>query len=236
METIAIKRKSLVDDVIEVFLKDVENGLYTYGDKLPSQKELANRYQVSLIVIREALTKLSAVGIIHFHQGKGTYLNKTEQETFTTPEFSSLIFHNINNLLEIVEARQIVESETSSLAAKRRTHHNLLEIEKTIEGMKESLHDYETFAKWDVEFHIAVAKASNNQVLQKLTTLLIDSYRTEIAKFFQVPGVIEKILMEHESIYYQILYRNSRKASFIMRNHLELPEKVFSAKMAESEN
>ncbi|WP_042454079.1 FadR/GntR family transcriptional regulator [Neobacillus dielmonensis] len=235
MKTIAIKRKSLVDDVIDVFLKDVENGLYTYGDKLPSQKELANHYQVSLIVIREALTKLSAVGMISFHQGKGTYLNKIEQGTLNTPEFSSLIFHNINSLLEIVEARQIVESETSSLAAKRRTHHNLTEIENTIVGMKESLKNNENFAMWDVEFHLAVAKASNNQVLQNLTTLLIDSYRSEIAKFFQVPGVIEKILVEHESIYYQILYGNSRKASFIMRNHLELPEKVFSAKMAESE-
>lgn len=232
----AIKRKSLVDDVVDVFLKDVENGVYTYGDKLPSQKELANRYQVSLIVIREALTKLSAVGIISFHQGKGTYLNKTEKGTFVAPEFSSLIFHNINNLLEIVEARQIVESETSSLAAKRRTNNNLLEIEKTIDGMKESLNDYEHFAKWDVEFHIAVAKASNNQVLQKITTLLIDSYRSEISKFFQVPGVIEKILMEHESIYFQILNGDSEKASLIMHNHLELPEKVFSAKIDESEN
>ncbi|WP_223588087.1 FadR/GntR family transcriptional regulator [Neobacillus bataviensis] len=232
----ALKRKSLVDDVVDVFLKDVENGVYLYGDKLPSQKELANRYQVSLIVIREALTKLSAVGIISFHQGKGTYLIKSEERTFVAPEFSSLIFHNINNLLEIVEARQIVESETSSLAAKRRTNYNLLEIEKTIEGMKESLNDYEHFAKWDVEFHIAVAKASNNQVLQKITTLLIDSYRSEISKFFQVPGVIERILMEHESIYFQILNGNSSKASLIMRNHLELPEKVFSAKIDESEN
>lgn len=234
MADLALKRKSLVDDLVNVFLKDVENGVYTYGDKLPSQKELANRYQVSLIVIREALTKLSAVGIISFHQGKGTYLNKSEEGMFSSPEFSSLIFHNINNLLEIVEARQIVESETSSLAAKRRTNNNLLEIEKTIDEMRKSLNDYENFAKWDVEFHLAVAKASKNQVLQKIIMLLIDSYRAEISKFFQVPGVIEKILMEHESIYYQILNGNSEKASMIMRTHLELPEKVFSVKIAES--
>lgn len=232
----ALKRKSLVDDVVDVFLKDVETGVYTYGDKLPSQKELAKRYQVSLIVIREALTKLSAVGIISFHQGKGTYLNKSEEGTFASPEFSSLIFHNINNLLEIVEARQIMECETSALAAIRRTNNNLLEIEKTINGMKESLNDFESFAQWDVEFHIAVAKASNNQVLQKMTMLLIDSYRSEISKFFQIPGIIEKILMEHESIYKQILNRNSRNASFIMLNHLKLPEKVLSVKIAKSEN
>ena len=232
----AVKRISLVDDVVNIFLKDVEDGVYTYGDKLPSQKELANRYEVSLIVIREALIKLSAVGIISFHQGKGTYLNKSEAGSFAQSEFSSLIFHNINNLLEIVEARQLIESETSSLAAQRRTNNNLIEIEKTIDGMKRSLNDNENFARWDVDFHIAVAAASKNQALQKMTTLLIDSYRSEISKFFQVPGVIERILTEHESIYYQILNRNSKKASLIMRNHLKLPEKVFSVKIAESNN
>lgn len=229
----AVKRISLVDDVVNVFLKDVEYGVYTYGDKLPSQKDMAIRYQVSLIVIREALTKLSAVGIISVHQGKGTFLNKSEDGLFAPSEFSSLIFHNINNLLEIVEARQIIESETSSLAATRRSNSNLLEIEKTIDGMKNSLNNYENFAKWDVEFHKAVAKASKNQVLLKMTTLLIDSYRPEISKFFQVPGIIEKILADHESIYFQILNMNSGKASFIMRNHLKLPEKVFSEKIAE---
>ncbi|MEH7885139.1 FadR/GntR family transcriptional regulator [Bacillus sp. JJ1609] len=229
----AVKRISLVDDVVNVFLKDVEFGVYTYGDKLPSQKELANRYQVSLIVIREALTKLSAVGIISVHQGKGTYLNNREEGMFAPSGFSSLIFHNINNLLEIVEARQIIESETSSLAANRRTNNNLAEIEKTIDGMTNSLNDYEAFAMWDVEFHKAVAKASKNQVLLRMTTLLIDNYRSEISKFFQVPGIIEKILMEHESIYFQILNMNSTKASLNMRNHLKLPEKVFTVKIAE---
>ncbi|WP_170289807.1 FadR/GntR family transcriptional regulator [Cytobacillus depressus] len=231
-----LKRRSLVDDVVNLFLKDVEIGLYTYGEKLPSQKELATRYNVSLIVIREALTKLSAVGMISFHQGKGTYLKKSDQGTSVSPDFSSLIFHNISNLLEIVEARQIVERETSSLAAKRRTNQNILEIEKAIDEMKKSLNDYENFAKWDVEFHIAIAKASNNQVLQKIIMLLIDSYRAEVSKFFKIPGIIEKVLKEHESIYHHILNGNSSEASFIMRTHFELPEKVFSVKIAESEN
>lgn len=229
-----LKRTSLVEEVINAFIRDVEDGLY--GEKLPSQKELANHYQVSLIVIREALSKLSAIGMIRFQQGKGTYLNKPGERPFVTSEFSSLIFHDVKNLRAIVEARQIIERETSSLAAIRKTDKDILNMEEAINMMKKNLNDNDTFAFWDLKFHNAVAQASNNPVLHKLTMLLIDSYRTEVSKFFQLPGVIEKVYTEHEGIYKNILEGNSDEASLIMYSHLEMPEKVFLAKMAESEN
>jgi GntR family transcriptional regulator, transcriptional repressor for pyruvate dehydrogenase complex len=231
-----VKRKSLVDHVIQDFMKDVKEGKYTYGEKLPSQKEMSNYYEVSLIALREALTKLSAIGIVSFRQGKGTYLNKVEGRTDISSEFSSLIFHDINNLRSIVEARQIIERETSFLAAKRKSEEDILELKRTIDGMKESFDDFETFGKWDLEFHIAIAKASNNTVLQKIIMLLIDSYRAEVSKFFQIPGVIEKVYKEHENIYHHIIEGNGAEASGGMYSHLELPEKVFSAKLAEEDS
>lgn len=231
-----IKRKSLVDDVIDAFIKDVEGGKYLYGEKLPSQKEMANYYQVSLIVLREALTKLSAVGMIRFQQGKGTFLNKTDGSSNISSEFSSLFFHDVNNLHAIVEARQIIERETSFLAAIRKTEEDIVEMEKAIHEMSASFNDYGNFAKWDLEFHIAVAKASKNPVLQKIIMLLIDSYRTEVAKFFQIPGVIERVYREHECIFNEIIEGNGLEASLTMYSHLKMPEKVFLNKMAEVEN
>ncbi|MFT0138739.1 FadR/GntR family transcriptional regulator, partial [Alcanivoracaceae bacterium MT1] len=98
-----IKRTSLVDDVVNAFLKDVKEGKYQYGEKLPSQKFLSNHYQVSLIVLREALSKLSAIGMVRFHQGKGTFLVDSQDRTSeVSSDFSSLIFHDINNLRSIV--------------------------------------------------------------------------------------------------------------------------------------
>ncbi|WLD93820.1 FadR/GntR family transcriptional regulator [Alkalihalobacillus sp. AL-G] len=228
-------RTSLVDDVINAFLKDVQAGEFVYGEKLPSQEELANRFQVSRIVLREALSKLSAIGMISFYQGKGTYLNKADGRSYISPEFSSLIFHDINNLRSIVEARQIVEKETSFLAAERKTSNDLLEIERTIQGMRDSINDKGQFGKWDLEFHIAVAKASNNPVLQKIIMLLSDSYRSEVVKFLEIPGILEKVLNEHESIFENIKDGNGEGASLIMSTHLELPEKVFLTKIAETE-
>ncbi|MEG9295923.1 FadR/GntR family transcriptional regulator [Mangrovibacillus sp. Mu-81] len=231
-----VKRKSLVDHIVHDFMKDVKEGKYTYGEKLPSQKEMSNYYQVSLIALREALTKLSAIGIISFRQGKGTYLNKVEGRSDISSEFSSLIFHDINNLRSIVEARQIIERETSFLAAKRKTPEDVSELKRTIDGMKVSFDDIETFGQWDLEFHIAIARASNNPVLQKIIMLLIDSYRKEVSKFFRIPGVIEKVFIEHEMIYHHIIDGNGADASGGMYSHLELPEKVFSAKLAEGDS
>jgi GntR family transcriptional regulator, transcriptional repressor for pyruvate dehydrogenase complex len=233
---VKVKRKSLVDQVIEDFMEDVKKGKYLQGEKLPSQKEMSNYYQVSLIALREALTKLSAIGIISFRQGKGTYLNKVEGRNDISSEFSSLIFHDINNLRSIVEARQIIEKETSFLAAKRKTSEDILELKRTIDGMKESFDDIVTFGKWDLEFHIAIARASNNPVLQKIIMLLIDSYRDEVSKFFQIPGVIEKVFIEHETIFQHIIDGNGIEASKGIYSHLELPEKVFQAKLAEKDS
>lgn len=230
-----MKRTSLVDDVINHFLADVHEGLFGYGEKLPSQKELANRYQVSLIVLREALTKLSAVGMVRFHQGKGTYLNKPDEGIPETSEFSALIFHNVNNLRAIVEARQIVERETCYLAAARRTSKDISEIEKIINRMKDSFNNHKDLSRWDLEFHLAVAKASQNEALYKITVLLIDSYRPEVPKFFEVPGVVEKVLKEHEDIYRNIKNSNCKEASSIMNTHLQFPEKIFSTKMGDSD-
>lgn len=226
-----LKRTSLVDDVIGAFIKDVQDRKFKHGEKLPSQKELANYYEVSLIVLREALSKLSAIGMISFQQGKGTYLNIGNERSPITPEFSNLIFHDITNLRAIIEARQIIEKETSLLAAKRRTEEDLIEIKVAINGMRDNFHSSDTFAKWDLEFHIAVAKASKNPVILKVLYLLIDSYRKEVHKFFQIPDVVQKVFREHESIFHSIRDGNGEEASSMMHTHFELPEQIFKLMM-----
>ncbi|MFV8829577.1 FadR/GntR family transcriptional regulator [Alkalihalobacterium sp. APHAB7] len=227
-----VKRTSLVDDVVSAFIQDVEEGKYESSKKLPSQKDLAEYYQVSLIVLREALSKLSAIGLVSFHQGKGTYLNK-EGRSSTSSDFSSLIFHDVQNLRSIIEARQLIEKETSYLAAKRRTSEDLMEIEKAINGMRENFDQMEMFAKWDLEFHIAVAKASKNPVMQRVITLMIESYRKQVHKFFSIPDVVERVFREHELIYEHIRDGKAKEASRVMYSHFELPERVFSLMLEE---
>lgn len=223
-----VKRISLVEEVINAFLNEIQAGEFSYGEKLPSQEELSKRYNVSRIVLREALTKLSGLGMITFVQGKGTYLNEPSNNSFVESEFSTLIFQDANNMKEVIEARQIIERETSFLAAKRRTIEDLREIKETLMNMQKYKDDIKEFSKWDLEFHVSIAKASQNSVLQKFVMLLRDSYWSNIGKFFEVEGVIERTLIEHKNIYEQIEKGNPESASNHMLSHLTYPEKVIT--------
>jgi len=221
-----VRRISLVEEVINAFLNEIQAGEFSYGEKLPSQEELSKRYNVSRIVLREALTKLSGLGMITFMQGKGTYLNEPSNNSFVESEFSTLIFQDANNMKEVIEARQIIERETSFLAAERRTIDDLREIKETLMNMQKHKHDIKEFSKWDLEFHVSIAKASQNSVLQKFVMLLRDSYWSNIGKFFEVEGIIDKTLIEHNNIYEQIEKGNPESASNQMLIHLTYPEKV----------
>lgn len=223
-----VKRISLVDEVINAFLNDIQIGEFAYGEKLPSQEELSSKYSVSRIVLREALTKLSGVGMITFKQGKGTYLNEPHNNSFVESEFSTLIFQDADNLKEVLEVRQLIERETCYLAAQRRTSESLKEIKGHLLKMHENKDHIKNFAKWDLEFHISIAKATQNSVLQKIVILLRDSYWSNIGKFFEIDGVIEKTLIEHTNIYEQIEKGNPEVASKLMLEHLTYPEKVIT--------
>ena len=218
-----VGRLSLVDEVVTSFLDEVEKGNFKYGEQLPSQESLAKYFDVSRIVLREALSKLSASGMVTFKQGKGTYLNKVG---LMPKEFSRMFFGNVDNIYSIIEARKIIEKETGRLAASRKTEEDLIEIENTITQMKLVKNDSITYAKWDLEFHLAVAKASKNIVLQQFLHVVKESYWKEMLEVFKLPETIPTTIDDHQQIYEEIKAGNDEKAAELMELHLSYSEKI----------
>lgn len=218
----------MVDEVITSFLDEVEKGNFKYGERLPSQESLAKYFDVSRIVLREAFSRLSASGMITFKQGKGTYLHKAELAGLMPKEFSRMFFGNVDNIYSIIEARKIIEKETSRLAAMRRTPENLKEIESTIVQMQSVKDNPITYAKWDLEFHLAVAKASQNIVLQQILHVIKESYWDEMLKVFGLPDTISTTSHDHQQIYEAIKAGNSKQAFRLMESHLSYSENIAS--------
>ncbi len=217
-----------MDEVITSFLDEVEKGNFKYGERLPSQENLAKYFDVSRIVLREALSRLSASGMITFKQGKGTYLHKVELTGLMPKEFSRMFFGNVDNIYSIIEARKIIEKETSRLAATRKTTEDLQEIKSTIDQMQHVKEEPITYAKWDLEFHLAVAKASQNIVLQQILHVIKESYWTEMLKVFGLPDTISTTSEDHQQIYEAIKAGNGEKASRLMEFHLSYSENIAS--------
>lgn len=143
------------------------------GAQLPSINRLAEDFGVSNGTMREALTRLSALGLLDVHHGKGIFI----PETSATDLFRAIAWKPIIegvSVSEVLDARVAVESMTSRLAAARADAALQAEIDGFVERMETALakNDAEEFIRLDERFHDTIAKASGNRLLQGFVTIL----------------------------------------------------------------
>jgi len=119
-----IKKASLSDIVIEKIKAAIRNGELKPGDRIPSHDILCKRWGISRTTIREALNKLESVGILTKYQGRGTYINDiTADKMISGSEFGTLLGRAA--VLQLLEARKLVETVIVGLSAERRTMEEL---------------------------------------------------------------------------------------------------------------
>ncbi|WP_409252083.1 FadR/GntR family transcriptional regulator [Bacillus sp. SCS-153A] len=219
-------RQSFADQVVNEFLEDIEKGIFSYGEQLPSQDKLAEYYEVSRIVIREALNKLSVMGIVYFHQGKGTYLRSYDEMTTLPTKLMELAFRSEKNMIPLLEARRIIEKEICILAAERRSEEDCQVLEELLEAMFNRENEIEGYAKYDLEFHLAIAKAAQNDVLHKMLHMIKDLYWNDLMTVFKIPGILENSTESHKRIYQAIKNKDGQKAAEEIQAHLRVPEEI----------
>ena len=191
----------------------IEKGVFPPGSRLPGERELAERFDVSRVTIREAEIALQAVGRIEIKTGAGVYVCEEQpHDAGALPEVSSF---------ELTEARSLIESEAAALAAKLITDEDLTKLGCLIEDMEST--DQTVSNSADGEFHTLIAKASGNRaILHTIETLW--RMREEIP---QVKRNYEAICdvdpkargREHREILEALLARNPDAARIAMRQH-----------------
>ena len=144
--------KRLYQTVAKTISQLIDEGTYPPGSRLPGERELAERLGVSRVTIREAEIALQALGRLEIKTGSGVYVSEGgASENEMLPSASAF---------EVTEARLLVESEAAALAAHNITDEEIEQLEKLIDEMANSDHDAANVA--DQEFHMTIAKASNN--------------------------------------------------------------------------
>ncbi|GGH20721.1 FadR/GntR family transcriptional regulator [Paenibacillus segetis] len=163
-----VQTTKLVDDVVNQIQQKISTGIILPGDKLPPEPELMQLFNVGRSTIREAIRVLVHAGLVEKKQGFGTYLK-------SNPIIQEPLTHRLHRaeLIEVFEARKMIELEISRLAALRHDDTDLTNMRQHLDTRKMALeqNDRELYAKSDIEFHMAIAIASKNAVI-------IDLYRT----------------------------------------------------------
>ena len=141
----------------------IYKGILKKGDKLPSERHMVEKLQVSRTSVREALRCLEIIGLIESRQGEGNFIKENFENGLIEP-LSVMFMLKDSKSEEILELRKIIEIGTVQLAAKRISKSELDELKELKEKLK-NLNKEENLAEIDREFHYKIAEASQNFLL-----------------------------------------------------------------------
>ncbi|NSW83579.1 MAG: FadR family transcriptional regulator [Syntrophothermus sp.] len=227
MDIRPVKRTTLPDKIAEDIKGIILEGRLKPGDKLPTERELAEQFNVGRTTIREALKALAAMGLIT-RTREGTIVNTDVLSFVRDPLIRKLILEHIT-IKELFEARRLLEVQLAGLAAERASDEDLEEIGRALKEMQEELKVPQKFINSDIAFHEAIAKAAKNKVLVELFIAVRGLlWAAQVAVVMYSPGVMERSLDYHTRIYGAIKDRRKDEAATIMEKHVSDVENSLS--------
>lgn len=213
--------RSLTQVLVDRFTGRIRNGELRPGDRLPPESEIVAREGVSRTVVREAISRLQAAGLVETRHGIGSFVLAPSDSFSVTVEAAAPL--TLRDVLEVLELRISLESEAAGLAAARRTEEHLLEMRRALAAFEESLAAGEDAVKPDFEFHLQVARATGNRyfedVMSRLGTTTIPRTRVHLAAG-GAQDYLRTVQSQHEAIYRAIAARDPEAAQTMMRVHL----------------
>lgn len=189
------------------------------GDKLPSESEICKKLEVGRNTVRTALSRLVAVGLISSVQGKGYYVRDVNKNSFIN-SLVPVIAYSSDDLVWLTQFRIGFEGQAASIAAENADEDDLRSIKKAIDFCGEHLEDDYLFAKGDMEFHLAVARASKNQIFYQIFLIIEKLYTVWLENFVVSHGKHTSHIF-HTNVYEAIKRKDSEAAKKNMTSHME---------------
>ena len=219
-----VKSTKVYEQVIEQIKYMITSGELKKGEKLPPERELVEKFQVSRTSVREALRALQIIGLIESRQGGGNYIKDSFDDNLIEPLSMMFVLQNSRNS-EILELRRVLEVETARLAAKNISDEELTRLKEIIDRMKD-LPDEKENVVLDKELHYVIAKASGNNLIMSILTAvssLMDSFIKEAREAIINKDENKSVLLEHhENMYIALKNHDEKEAGKVMKEHMNL--------------
>ncbi len=199
------------------------------GDKLPSERDLAESLGVSRSSIRDAIRSLELMGMVEPRQGAGTIVLQISSDSLVNP-LANARKRKEELVGELLDFRKMLEPSLASRAATRVSAEELAEMEDILKRQGEKLRNGESTIAEDTEFHYAIALASGNSVVRKVLDTLMDLLRDSRERSLQVDGRPQKSLAGHRKILAALNRHDADAAKLAMRHHIEDVEKMLLKK------
>jgi DNA-binding FadR family transcriptional regulator len=219
------KHRNLAELVVAQLTEHIRNGALGAGDKLPTETEIMAEQGVSRSVVREAISRMQAAGLVETRHGIGTFV-------LPPPPLAAIMgidpatVVTVRDVIALLELRIGLETEAAGLAAARRTEAQLAEVRAALGALQQAARSGEDTVELDQRFHLAIAQASGNQyfhaILQHLGSNIIPRARINSARLSQADpaAYMEQVGREHEQIVEAIAQGDAESARAAMRLHI----------------
>ncbi len=214
-----LKKTRLYEEIVKQLLGLIESGELKPGDKLPPERQLAQELQVSRTAIREALRSMESMGYIESKVGGGTYIKAISLDNVLNP-FSGVLSQDKKLMKELLEVRQLLESEIALLASKRATQLDLDNMQKALEDMREDIESGGIGLNGDNAFHNELAKAADNSAMSKILGLCEELLSRTRESTLRIPGQPIKSLEDHLEIFEAVKNKDADTAQQLMKQHI----------------
>lgn len=220
--------RNLALELVERFSDRIRGGELAAGTKLPTEAAIMGEFEVSRTVVREALSKLQAAGLVETRHGIGTFvIGPGDGPSF---KISAEQFSTLQDVIAVLELRIGLETEAAGLAAQRRTEANLAALRRALDAVIAAVEAGQDSVAADFQFHLEIARATQNDhfadLMATLGAQIIPRARLEPAAELDEPRRLERqaymrrVNAEHESILDAIARQDAESARAAMRTHL----------------
>ena len=221
------KPRTLALELVDSLGDRIRDGRLQLGDKLPTEAAIMGEFNVSRTVVREAISKLQASGLVETRHGIGTFVLGLGQ----APGFkiSPEQFSTLRDVIAVLELRIGMETEAAALAAQRRTAANITAMREALNNVAAAVDAGRDPVAADFQFHLEIARATQNshfaELMGTLGSMIIPRARLDASAAMAAPDddrrqYLRRVNGEHESIYDAIVGQDPDAARAAMRTHL----------------
>jgi GntR family transcriptional repressor for pyruvate dehydrogenase complex len=224
-----IKTPKVYDQVIEQIKNKIKSGEIKKGDKLPSEREMAESLSVSRTSVREALRALEVVGLVESRQGAGNYIRTNFDNSLFEP-LSIMFMLQESSIQEMYDLRETLELQCSRLSAKNIEDNELELLAAILDRMYIAKSEKESL-ELDIKFHYLIAKTSRNvlliNVLEVISQLMDEFIEKSRMQILHEGNTRENLLEIHENLVRALKCRDELKVCNAMEEHFDLIRKAY---------
>jgi GntR family transcriptional regulator, transcriptional repressor for pyruvate dehydrogenase complex len=221
----AVRKKRVFEGVAQQIQQLIVDGALKPGDRLPPERELAERFAVSRGSVRDAIRTLELVGLVVAPHGDGTVIADVSPEAVVMP-LASVLLRKRELISELLDVRKMIEPALAARAAERASPEEIARLEEILKRQRQKMERGEPTIEDDSEFHYVIALAARNSVVRRVIDVLMQLLQETRARSLQSRGRPQRSLAGHRKILDAIKRRDPAAAERAVRRHVEEIESI----------